>query len=224
MKTKVIILRITVSLILAVFGTGLAHSQTSETTQSGEAIAVPAETINMLKAIYEGNKFAVRSFQADWLPDGSGYIRLERVSGTGRNALMFYDVTRGEPAGLVSSQQFDSPVSIESYVISDDGKWILLRAESQTTDSRDTGYRMLDRETGKMQKVVAGRNSSISPDGNKILYSDGGNLHIYDIKSEKTIPLTADAVPGEQSYGSTTWSPDSKRIAFVHSEIGRAHV
>ena len=221
MKTKVINLRIIVLLILAVFWTGMAHSQTAETTQSGEPLAVPAETLDRLKAIFEGNEFAVRSFNADWLPDGSGYIRLERVPGTGRNALMFYDVTSGEPAELVSSQQFDYQASIESYVVSQDGKWILLRAESQTEEGRKTDYWMLDKKSSKLQNVKAGANSSISPDGQKILFSDRGNLHIYDIKSAKTIPLTADAVPGEQSYGSPTWSPDSKRLAFVHSDVSR---
>ena len=34
-----------------------------------------------IKAIYETNEFATRSFQATWLPDGSGYLKLETPAG-----------------------------------------------------------------------------------------------------------------------------------------------
>ena len=35
-----------------------------------------------IKAIYEGDEFPIRSFTANWLPDGSGYLKME----TPRNA------------------------------------------------------------------------------------------------------------------------------------------
>ena len=34
-----------------------------------------------IKAIYETNEFTMRSFTATWLPDGSGYLKLETPAG-----------------------------------------------------------------------------------------------------------------------------------------------
>lgn len=76
---------------------------------------------------------------------------------------------------------------------------------------------MLDLKTGKLQKVSAGRNNSISPDGNSILFSDNGNLFIYYIQSEKTVQLTNDAKENAISNYRAIWSPDGSRVAFVQS-------
>ena len=42
-----------------------------------------------IKAIYETNEFAMRSFGATWLPDGSGYLRLETPAGASGAEIMF---------------------------------------------------------------------------------------------------------------------------------------
>jgi len=215
MNLKIVVLLIQLALMPVI-----AYSQ---------PIDVPDETIERLKAIYERNEFPVKSFRADWMPDGSGYLALERSPGTGRNALLFYDVISGEPAELVSSSQFESPgadgpASIRSYEVSQDGKWILLESESQAEDGRKSEYWLLERESGKMQKVVAGRNSSTSPDGQSILFSDGGNLFVYDLQGEMIIPLTDDAVPGLVTYNRATWSPDGEKVAFVQSDVSHVRI
>ena len=75
-----------------------------------------------------------------------------------------------------------------------------------------------------MQKVIAGINSSISPDGHRILFSREDNLFAYDTKTKLTIQLTYDAVPGSDSYNREIWSPDGERVAFVHSDISRVKI
>ena len=201
-------------------------SQAQGTFQSAGPVEVPEQTIKMLKSIYEDGEFRTNSFRADWMPDGSGYLAIERSVGDGGNALMFYDVETGESRELVSSSRFGSPgaegpASIESYQFSPDGKWILLESESTNDRGRRPEYWMMDVETGKIQRVIAGRNSSISPDGSKILFTEGGNLKVYYRGKAETINLTEDAVPGEQSYGRAIWSPDGTKVAFVHSDVSR---
>ena len=110
------------------------------------------------------------------------------------------------------------PPVIQSYEFSPDGSRILLQAGSQDDGNSNPGYWMLERKSGKLQKVVAGRYNSISPDGQRILFSSQGNLQVYDLQHDMTIQLTTDAVEGSVSNGRAVWSPDGNRIAFVQSD------
>jgi dipeptidyl-peptidase-4 len=228
MKTSAAIYQLILISAIVLFNTGISYAQEGKSNNEPGPIDVPDETVELLKAIYERGEFRTNSFSADWYPDGSGYLKIERT-GDGGNALIFYDVETGNPSELVSSSRFGSPgaegpASIEGYQVSDDGKWILIESENRTDDGRTTEYWLMGKESGDMQRVIAGRNSSISPDGKKMLYSDGGNLKVYDIALEKTVSLTGDAVSREQSYSRAIWSPDSKRVAFVHSDASRVRI
>ena len=217
-------LRLAILLIQAILLSGFAYSQSLERTQFSTQDVVPAETVERLRAIYEGNEFAVRSFRADWLPDGSGYLILETSPVTNEQALVSYDAASDKRAELVSASQLafpeaTGPFFIESYTFSPDGSRILLATSSQKDRNRNLHYWMLERKSGKLQKVIAGRNSSISPDGQRILFSDQGNLYVYNLQNEQTISLTNDAVPGSVTYGQEVWSPDGNKVAFVQSDV-----
>jgi dipeptidyl-peptidase 4 len=202
---------------------GIGFSQSSDTKPSGEPVDVPAATIERLRAIYESNEFAVRSFTANWLPDASGYLMLETIPGTGRQVLAGYDVVSGQRTELVSTEQLvhpevTIPLVIERYDISPDGGRILLQARQKSGGNGNSHYWILERKSGKLLQVAAGRNSSISPDGMRILYGDHGNLHVYNMNGGVITPLTRNAVDGTVSYDRAVWSPDGKRVAFVLSD------
>jgi len=204
-----------------------AHAQANYMSQ--KQINVPAETTERLKAIYEDNEYAARSFKATWLPDGSGYLVLEKSPGTDQQSLVSYNVESGKRTELVSASQLvfpekTEPFVIESCTISPDGLSIILQTNNQEDGDSNLHYWMLDRKSGKIQNVKAGNNSSISPDGNRILYAEKGNLYVYDIFNKVVIPLTTDAVLKSVTYNGAEWSPDGERVAFIQSDVSEVRL
>ena len=64
---------------------------------------VPPETEARLRSIFEARDFDARSFQATWLPDGSGYTTLEAPSsGAPQRQLIRYDAASGTRTVLAS--------------------------------------------------------------------------------------------------------------------------
>ena len=203
--------------------TGIAYSQAKGITQTKLNEVVPVETIERLRAIYERKDFSAKSFQGIWNTDCSGYFVLENQQGTDKQALMSYDVASGECKKLITNTQLALPgmentLVIESYKTSPDGKKILLKTGSYDRGKRNYSYWMLDIKSGALQKVIAGDDYSISPDGQRILFVEQGDLYVYDLTSDKTIRLTNDAVKGSVWNGQAIWSMDGKKIAYVQTD------
>ena len=51
-------------------------------TSAEESARLLAQIEPRIKAIYETDEFRMRSFGATWLPDGSGYLKLETPAGS----------------------------------------------------------------------------------------------------------------------------------------------
>jgi len=180
---------------------------------------VPAVAEQRLRAIFERGEFNDRPLRVRWLPDGSGYTVFEESSGENQQELVRYHPASGERTVLVSRSQLATlgAAGIEDYAASPDGGWLLL----QTRGRADCWA--LERTSATPRKLVAGVDgapigNSISPDGQRILYANQGNLYIYDLRSGRRHALTKDGIAGSVSNGEAVWSPDGTRIAFVQSD------
>jgi len=216
-------LAITVLVLQGTLFSKVPYSKVGQGESSNRQGVVPAEAEARLRAIYEERELDAKSFRATWLKDGSGYTVLEPVTGSNGRELVCYDAAGGKRTVIVSLSQLippggSEPLSIENYEISPDGSRLLLQASRGETEDRVSGNWILERKSGKLRKVGAGRFNGISPDGRRILYSDQGNLYVYDIGKSQTVPITADGIVDTISNDRAVWSPDGERIAYVQRD------
>ncbi len=76
-------------------------------------------------------------------------------------------------------------------------------------------------EQARRGEDARGRRSgrgNTSPDGRLAFNFEDGNLHVRPLESDRTTPLTKNAIAGSISNGRAVWSPDSKWIAFMETD------
>ena len=112
---------------------------------------VPPATEARLRSIFESGDFNARSFQATWLPDGSGYTTLESPPGASARELVRYDAASGDRTVLVSLSHLtpagaSEPMRISGHQFAPDGGRVLLQ-----------GGRRLDVRMGHVHAEKGGR-------------------------------------------------------------------
>ncbi|MDQ1351021.1 MAG: dipeptidyl-peptidase 4 [Acidobacteriota bacterium] len=198
-----------------------------------------------LDRIFSPDEFRAQKFgPARWLQHHPGYTTLEpSTAKTGGKDIVRYDPQTGKreimtPAGWLIPPGKTSPLEIEDYQWSPDGKQLLIFTESRKVWRQNTrgDYWVLNLRTRELWKLggeAAEKEPStlmfakFSPDSSRVGYVRKNNLFAQDLATRRIIQLTID--------GSTTiingtfdwvyeeefflrdgfrWSPDSKFIAY----------
>ncbi len=207
-------------LVAAVF----ARSVPAASPVAEESKRLLAQVEPRIKAIYETNEFATRSFEATWLPDGSGYLKLETPAGAAGAEIVRYDSASGQRTVVVASETLLVPGSDQRLVIRDfagspSGDRLLLHT-ARTGGEHGSDHWLYQPETGALGPVEAGGGAwfgadAFSPDGKRLLGSRSADLILFDIASGRTTRLTEDGAPGTIENGSAGWSPDGQWICYV---------
>lgn len=173
----------------------------------------------------------------NWIDGGDRFSYIENRNGTPE--IRSYDPKKQADGFVFKAKGVNFPgqdkaFEYTSFQWSQDSKYILFQ----------TNFRPVWRRSGisdfyfysvadKSLKMVAkdAQTAEISPDGSKVGYERGGNLFVFDFKTQKETQLTFDAKDYfyngrfgwayEEEFGlaqAWIWSPDSKYIAFWQSD------
>lgn len=194
--------------------------------------------------------YASRTFSADgfrsmrWIENGRALAYLETDTATKSTDIWRYDVAGGGSSVLVRGADLklpgaDSPISIQNYTFSPDGRSVLftgtLAARSLKTGGDFYLYGMRD---GTFRRLTTSGDDQVnvkfSPDGKSIGFVRNQNIHVIDLASGTEAQLTFDGgghvLNGnfdwvyEEEFGiidGWRWSPDGRTIAFWQLDEGR---
>ncbi len=211
--------------------------------KAAEILSDPS--ILTLERIFSADEFRAQKFgPARWLQHQPGYTTLEpSVAKTGSKDIVRYNPKTGKREIMVSADWIvppgkSSPLEIEDYKWSPDGKRLLIFSETKQVWRQNTrgDYWVLNlrsRELWKLGGDAAEAEPStlmfakFAPDSSRAAYVRKNNLFVQDLATRQITQLTTD--------GSTTiingtfdwvyeeefflqdgfrWSPDSKSIAY----------
>ena len=192
-----------------------------------ESARLLAQAEPRIKAIYGTKEFAMRPFAATWLPDGSGYLKLETPDGAAGAEIATYDCASGKRTVLVAGEKLTVPgtsqrLQIREFVRSPSGERLLLSGEP-TGGKPGTEQWLYEPESGALRSLDDGAGTrfaanAFSPNGKFLLGSRGADLIVYDIVSGRTIPLTRGGDPDTIENDHASWSPDGQWIAYLQTD------
>jgi dipeptidyl-peptidase-4 len=160
------------------------------------------EAGSRLQAIYDRDEFRAKRFQAEWLPDSTGYIVREPATDGKGSVRVRYDVASGERSVLDATQ---TEASARPGNLSPDGRNVLF------SEQGDLYVRNLenDQKTRLTQSPAEGQVSS-----NRAVWSPDGNWIAFVQSDESHVKLRPILVPGDPSY------PEVREVRFAR--VGEA--
>jgi dipeptidyl-peptidase-4 len=195
-----------------------------------------------LERIFTSAEFKAERFgPARWLKNGKGYTTLEdsRRHDKGRD-IVRYDPKTGKRHVLVPAKHLipkgkTSPLKIEDYRWSPDGKQLLIFTDTKRVWRRNTkgDYWVLNLRNRKLQKIGGKAGPStlmfakFSPQGDRVAYVSLNNIYVENLKDSHITPITSDGTETlingtfdwvyEEEFSlrdGFRWSPDGKFIAY----------
>jgi dipeptidyl-peptidase-4 len=192
-------------------------------------------------------EFRAKTFRGgEWQGSGDFYLDLEPSATAGGTDIVRYQTATGARDILVSASRLipageKTPLPIEDYAFSADGRQLLVFTNSQTVWRQNTrgDYWVLDLKGGALHKLGGDAPASslmfakFSLDNAKVGYVRGNNIYVEDLAGGKITRLTQDGSPtvingtsdwvNEEEFDirdGFAWSPDSRSIAFWQFNTG----
>ncbi|MEZ5942173.1 MAG: DPP IV N-terminal domain-containing protein [Planctomycetaceae bacterium] len=132
-----------------------------------EPLEWPAGAEARIKAVYERGEFRGRPFNAEWLPDSSGYIVCEEGSDTQPARVLRYDVETGDAVQINGDDSIrhraNSRVSPDGVFVAEGGRESLSIRNVTTGETTPLILRLLKQD-------IFIRDPVWSPDGKQILF------------------------------------------------------
>jgi len=213
--------------VLSLAAGALAQPAQAASPAAEASAGLLAQLEPRIKAIYETKEFAMSGFAATWLPDGSGYLKLETPAGAAGAEIVRYDSASGKRTVAVASEKLlfsatSQQLRIRGFVRSPSGNRFLLHTDIAGGEGGSDQW-LYEPESGALRPLVAARGArfeanAFSPDSQRLVGSRGANLIVFDSAGGRTIQLTQDGDPDTIEYGSASWSPDGKWIAYVRTD------
>lgn len=192
MKTKALRL----AGLLAMSGMAAPGPSVATTDPSANA-ALLNHAESRFRAIYERDAFRPKRFQAEWLPDSSGYTVLETTPGAKESVRARYDVVSGTRSVVEASS---SPTTRRPGVPSPDGaRSVMVEQGNLWVHGSDTD-----------PKIPLTRNTPDGPVSNgQATWSPDGNWVAFVQSDESEVKLRSNLVPGDPSY------PEVNQVRFA---------
>jgi dipeptidyl-peptidase 4 len=196
-----------------------------------------------LERIFKSSEFMPeRLGPIRWLENKPAYVRLEADSATqGGRSLVRYDAATGAREVWVPSRRLipeadSTPLTVEDYSLSPDGKQLLVFTNSQKVWRLNTrgDFWTLDLASGRLRRLGGPHAkpstlmfAKFSPDSRRVAYVRENNLYVENVADGRITQLTTD---GSRTIINGTfdwvyeeelslrdgfrWSPDGQRIAY----------
>jgi dipeptidyl-peptidase 4 len=162
---------------------------------SQDALLNQAES--RLRAIYERDEFRPRRFQAEWLPDSSGYTVLESAPDTEGKVRVRYDVASGKRTVMDTSEPRKSPLSGK---LSPDGARVVFFERGNLYVRSLKNDRRIPLTKCAPDGPVSNGQPVWSPDGSWVAFVQS---------DESDVKVRSVLVPGDPSY------PEVKEVRFA---------